>query len=252
MEAVKKMRSSEQIVDYILEQLSEKKLVPGDRLPNERELSESLGVSRVPLREAICALSLLGIVRSRQGSGSYIEHYKPEMLAKAMYMYSLLDSISMDELFEMRAFVEAEAARLAAERATDDDIVALRTALSQGDNLLRTPSKVTVDAETSFYIFNQFHRHIARCSHNRFLQHFADSIRLLARRYHVIGFQNNPEIFEQLTASHEGHRTLFRLIAARDGERAYETARAHLDFEYHCIRDVIQLEGAADVDLLHF
>lgn len=233
---VEKKRSSEQIVDYVLQQLAEKKLQPGDRLPTEKEFSELIGVSRIPLREAMSALSILGIVDTRQGSGTYIRAYEPQMLAKVMYMYSLLDTISMEELFEVRSFIEAEAARLAAEQATDDDILALRSALSRGDQALRGD----LDGGSTFAAFNDFHQHIVRCSHNKFLRQIAASFRLLARQYHLLGFENNPDIVAQITKSHEGHRQLFRLIAAKDGQQAYEVARAHMEYEYNCIRNVIK------------
>lgn len=234
---VDKKKSSEQIVDYVLQQLADKKLKPGDHLPTEKEFSELIGVSRIPLREAMCALSILGIVDTRQGSGTYIKAYTPQMLAKVMYMYSLLDTISLEELFEVRSLVEAEAARLAAERATDDDILALRSALNRGDRAL----KGSLDGSTTFDAFNDFHQHIVRCSHNKFLRQIAASFRLLARQYHLAGFENNPNIVEEITGSQEGHRLLFRLIAAKDGQQAYDVVRAHMTHEFNCIRNAMQV-----------
>lgn len=234
---VDKKKSSEQIVDYVLQQLADKKLKPGDHLPTEKEFSELIGVSRIPLREAMCALSILGIVDTRQGSGTYIKAYTPQMLAKVMYMYSLLDTISLEELFEVRSLVEAEAARLAAERATDDDILALRSALNRGDRAL----KGSLDGSATFDAFNDFHQHIVRCSHNKFLRQIAASFRLLARQYHLAGFENNPNIVEEITESQEGHRLLFRLIAAKDGQQAYDVVRAHMAHEFNCIRNAMQV-----------
>lgn len=241
-QVVKKKRSSEQIVDYVLQQLAEKKLQPGDKLPTEKDLSELFGVSRIPLREAMSALSTLGIIDVRQGSGTYIKTYEPQLLTKVMYMFSLLDSISMEELFEVRAFIEAEASRLAAERATDDDILALRAALSRGDWTL----KKDFDGSSIFDAFNEFHQHIIRCAHNKFLQQISASFRLLARHYHLMGFENNPEIVTQITKSHEEHHLLFRLIAAEDGEQAYELAKSHMEYEYHCILNAITASDAPE------
>ncbi len=242
MDMISKQRSSEQIVDYILEQLAERKLLPGERLPSERDFAKLLGVSRIPLREAISALSLLGIVSTRQGSGTYIKEYEPNMLSKAMYMYSALDAVSMVDLFEVRAFIEAEAARLAAERATDDDILRLREALKDCDGIV-SEEALANDENATFLVFNEFHRHIVLCARNRFLQQMTDSIRLLARRYHTLGFQENPNIWAEMKKSHEDHRLIFRLIAANDGDGAYRTMLEHLRYECRCIQAVTEKEG---------
>ena len=61
MAVIKKQNVSAQIINYFLEKIETGAYKPGDRIPTERELTEILGVSRVPLREAICALTALGI-----------------------------------------------------------------------------------------------------------------------------------------------------------------------------------------------
>lgn len=59
-------------IEYLLQEIKKGNLKAGDKLLNERKLSENLGISRVPLREAICTLSTLGILEAHQGDGTYV------------------------------------------------------------------------------------------------------------------------------------------------------------------------------------
>ena len=88
---IERKSTSQLIVDKILEQIENGELVCGDKLPPEREMAEMYGVSRVPLREAICALSIMGIIESRQGGGNYITGFKPGVLGRILRTYSMLD-----------------------------------------------------------------------------------------------------------------------------------------------------------------
>ncbi len=229
----KSQRASEKVIDYIIEELASGNLRPGDKLPNEAEATELLDISRVPLREALGALSLMGIVETRQGSGTYIKEYDPSKYASTMYLYSLLSGVNMKDVFEMRAIIEAEAAYLAAKRANDEDIINLRLSLSNRD------LEHDENAVETFYSFNSFHKELAVASHNSFLRQFADSIRLLARDFHLKGTVDNPQIAQQLQKSQNDHHTMFRLIAAGDADGARQLMYKHIMYEFDCITEAI-------------
>jgi len=93
--------------------LAEEEVRPGDRLPPERELAARLGVSRSSLREGLRRLTDLGIIESRQGSGTY------------------LAPLDLGDLFEVRLRLEPLAARLAAERRGEQDLARLADALAE-------------------------------------------------------------------------------------------------------------------------
>ncbi|HST39002.1 MAG TPA: FadR/GntR family transcriptional regulator [Conexibacter sp.] len=101
------------VAERLRELLSDEQVAPGDRLPPERELATQLGVSRSSLREGLRRLSDLGIIESRQGSGTYRA------------------PLDLGDLFEVRQRLEPLAARLAAERRDDHDLRRLDESLAE-------------------------------------------------------------------------------------------------------------------------
>ncbi len=118
---VKSKKVYMEIVDQILTLIKEKKLSIGEKLPPERSLAVELGVSRPPLREAISALEILGIVESRGGKGNFIVSSKIAA-EKTGLARDLEEQVSPFELLEARLVVEVEIAGLAAEKANDEDL----------------------------------------------------------------------------------------------------------------------------------
>lgn len=108
-------------------------LRPGDRMPPERELAELLGVSRPTVREALRALSILGIVRSRHGSGNYLGTLDEQALHEPLrWLLTLsLPAQDVDAVLEFRTVLESGLARLAAERISDEALARLRDLLAE-------------------------------------------------------------------------------------------------------------------------
>ena len=106
-------------------------LRPGDRMPPERELAELLGVSRPTVREALRALSILGIVRSRHGSGNYLGSLDEQALQEPLrWLLTLsLPAQDVNAVLEFRSVLESGLARLAAERISDEALARLRDLL---------------------------------------------------------------------------------------------------------------------------
>lgn len=242
MGIVKKASATDQIVDYILGQIQSKDLKPNDQLMNERAFSETLGVSRVPLREAISALSILGVVEARQGVGTFVSHYDPSMLAKVMRIYAILDNVPMSDIFETRAIIESQATRIAAEHASAEELGELERCLTENKQLLARIDHLYRNADAGqrlFDRFNQFHTSVAKCSHNKFMRQFMDSIRLLSQDYLMTGIQSNPDILDGLRDADRQHEEIYRLICARDGEGAAQAMYRHLIDESRSIQSLI-------------
>jgi len=121
-------RLSDQLALILAEQIDSGSLQPGDRLPTEATLANMHGVSRTVVREALHQLKSRGLLRSRQGSGAFVE---PPALNQPLAFDSrvLASMTSVVQVVEVRRALEGEIAALAAERATRAQVSALRSAL---------------------------------------------------------------------------------------------------------------------------
>ena len=150
-----------EIVEQIQNLIKEGKLKSGDKLPPERILAEKLGVSRPPLREAISALEILGIIESRGGKGNFIKNTF-NSTSYAQRLKELEKEESPFELLEARKVVETEIAGLAAEKASSEDIKEIEEALNRMKNSLS-------DIPRAMEFDRQFHVAIAKAAHNSIL-----------------------------------------------------------------------------------
>jgi len=231
MGVIKKVSSTGLIIDYILDRIQRGELKPGDQLMNERAFSEELGVSRMPLREAISALSMMGILDAQQGSGTYIKSYDPNALGRIMSIYSVLDDISIDDLFEVRAIMESQAVRLSVERATEEDIARMEESVREGYAYLERVQKDGESAEMpaeKFTRLNSFHNAVTAGSHNRYLLQFMDSIRAMSSEY-VSRSRRDP--LSEFSTALEQHKAILEAVRARDADTASRLLYEHLMHE---------------------
>lgn len=162
-----------QIASRIGRRILQGDLKPGSKLPRELELLDQLQVSRTTLREALTILSSKGFLEAKQRVGTRVresEHWNT-LDPMVMSWHGEADESSLIlELFEMRLAVEPQAARLAAQRATHDDIKAINKALAaMGDN--HGDAAKAIEADISF------HLRIIEAARNRFLMPISSVIR---------------------------------------------------------------------------
>ena len=117
------------VIDCFKQLLMDGVLFPGCKLPPEREFARKLGISRAALRQASKALATMGILSQRVGDGTYLKPDAANILNRPMEFLVLLDAVTADELMEARLVVEPELSARAAERATLEDLAAMRQAL---------------------------------------------------------------------------------------------------------------------------
>lgn len=139
--------------------ISQGVLAPGVKLPPERELAQRFGVSRSSLRHALKVLDIMGVLTQRVGDGTYLTRSAASILSEPLEFLVLLDGISLSELLETRLIVEPELAARAAERATADDLAALRHSLDSMKSESDDAKLIELDL--------QFHQTIFRASGNR-------------------------------------------------------------------------------------
>ncbi len=219
---------SQQVVDYVLARIDRGELKQGDCLPGEREFAESLGISRVPLREGISALAAMGIVEKRHGEGNFIAEFSPDILGRILRTYTVLDHTLSADLFEARSLVEGAAARLAARNATEQDIAALQELNRQME--ADVPAYVA-GACTLAHMLKQddlFHLQCAAASHNEFYIQFVNIM-------HTIGtdmglyedtYGKDPEKYY---VSLDFHQRLVDAITAKNETAAQDIMCHHID-----------------------
>jgi GntR family transcriptional repressor for pyruvate dehydrogenase complex len=119
-----------QVVDQLQELIITGAFRQGEKLPGERELAESLGVSRTVVREAIRVLNVRGLVQVKAGCGTYVRKPSPDDAAAPIELLLKLQKCPdfFDNLYEIRHTIEVEIAGLAAERATEADYIAMEDA----------------------------------------------------------------------------------------------------------------------------
>src|SRR6187455_689858 len=121
------MALTDEAILRIKEMIVSGQLGPGDRLPREADLAETLGLSRNSLREAVKALSLMNILDVRQGDGTYVTSLDPNLLLDALtFVVDFHRDDSVLEFLRVRRILEPAAAAMAAQRATQDEIHAMQ------------------------------------------------------------------------------------------------------------------------------
>lgn len=124
----------ERIVEKVRNAIEEGSLQPGDRLPSEIELAETFGVGRTSIREALKALVLMGIL-TRSNAGTFVSKESQTRIREAFAYYLVNRDRNIQNIFEVRRVVEMEVAGLAAERATEDDIIQLKAIQAEADTI---------------------------------------------------------------------------------------------------------------------
>jgi DNA-binding FadR family transcriptional regulator len=170
LQIVRPKRLYEQVADHVRELVLDGTFPPGSALPPERELAEIIGVSRPSIREALIALEVMGLVESRQGGGNFVRGD-----ASTLRMIPLAKGRDLGpgpiEQFEARRTIELACAKLAAERASNEDIHNLEQCLVRMRELVARD--VSPAAEHKY-----FHTTLANISQN---QIFASTVAELWR-----------------------------------------------------------------------
>lgn len=187
---------------------------PGDGLPSERALAERFGVSRASVREALRLLEARGLIESRQGGRAVV---KETAAAVGQLLAERIQDVDLVYLFEFRLIIEPEAAALAAERASDENVTLLREILAQQERGLQ-------DAHGFLILDMKLHNAIAKAAGNPVLLEIICALTAALRetRLRAIARTYNP------VASLAGHRKIVEAIEAREPDRAREAMLLHL------------------------
>jgi GntR family transcriptional regulator, transcriptional repressor for pyruvate dehydrogenase complex len=224
------------VVDRLRDLLGQGVLRPGSKLPTETEMSRLLGISRPSLRQAYKALSMLGILRAVPGDGTYISESTSKILSMPLTFLMLMKRISLDDIFEFRMMLEANLARLAATRAAEAEVQAMRLQLERMAASLE-------DRKTDEYLASEyeFHNCIAKAAHNSLLLEVISIVGGLLWETRKALVNLVPDRQTDLGE----HNTILSAISGRNPEAAADAMRKHLGtaFELGKKNAVLQRDG---------
>ncbi|WP_018465469.1 GntR family transcriptional regulator [Calidithermus timidus] len=194
-------------------------LSPGTRI-SEPGLAESLGISRTPVREALQRLSQEGLVELSPGRGARVRVITPQ---------------EVREVYEVRALLEAEGARLAALNATRAELEALEERLQTLD---RIPAEEYAE---QMRVDFEFHSLLMEASHNRTLARIYQDLRsgLALVRAHQQTLSQHPKTREQ-------HHQILKALQQREAEQAARAARAHVLYFMEIVLEAAQRQGGKE------
>ncbi len=239
VQSIQNRRLYQQIADQLRGMIESGEFPPGSYLPAERELSQQFGVSRTSLREALIALEVIGLVRVKVGDGVQVLEAaagagKAGVLAQAAHSapWELDPELSVEpdfdaevppfSLLQARRLVEPEAAALAAQNASEEELAGIREAYEQ--NVADNEAGSTTHPGDRL-----LHVRIADASGN---PAYALLIRhLLGHKYGAM-FQRLQQLYTPRDMPHRSedeHRAIVGAIHARDAAAARRAMRTHLD-----------------------
>jgi GntR family transcriptional regulator, transcriptional repressor for pyruvate dehydrogenase complex len=216
---IKKVRVSEEVFKQLYGMIRSGAFKPGDQLPSERELSEQFEVSRASVREALRALETMGMVRSSVGvgGGNFVKEITLETIIGPFADFLNSTEKSLLEMMEFRLVLETEIARLAAERRSEEDLIAIERSLTEMQKEIQTGG-IGLSGD------NLFHDAVAQATHNQVFVHMLSLAKklLVKTREASLSVKGVP----QMGLSH--HAKIFEAISAGNPEAAAAAMREHL------------------------
>jgi GntR family transcriptional regulator, transcriptional repressor for pyruvate dehydrogenase complex len=223
---VRKKSVPEAIIQELRSLIDAGHLVPGSKLPGERELAQMMNVSRPSLREALRVLNLLGIIENRPGSGTFLASSSDQWPIEPFSILFLLKKSTLFEIFDARKILEGGVAGLAANHRTDDDLKALEAALENMRLHLGNPEKYT-----KYEL--EFHRTVIEAAENRVIADLMEKLYRLLKETRARIYQKfSYKIRAYREQDYKNHETIYHAIKTGDAQRAAKAMADHLlDFE---------------------
>ncbi|MEV6957669.1 FCD domain-containing protein [Streptomyces sp. NPDC051207] len=205
-------------VERIKAMIAEGTLRPGQRLPTERDLAARLGISRGSMREAVRALTVMGVLEARHGSGIYVTQLRAaDLLETFGAMADLSPGAQLPEMLEVRRILESAAAALAAARITEEQLADVERHLAA--------MNATDDPEELLTHDLAFHRAITAAAGNETLAALLEGLSSRTVRARVRRGHQERGAIER---TRREHAAVLAALAARDPEAARTAAAAHV------------------------
>lgn len=209
-------------LDQLKRYIASGAVVPGQRLPSERELAHRLGVGRNSVREALKVLGAVGLVEVRVGEGTFISEQTGSSIGRTIGLSLAAGGGALIEIIQARQMIEVEACAIAADKARPDDIDGLRTCLQSMERFAR-------EGKVHDYLTADmgFHARIARATYNSIISVIITNLTdILAE----VLRDAQAEQLEPMVESGASHREIFDAIVQRNPHLAADAMRRHLQF----------------------
>ena len=212
---------SDMVYEQLMDALRSGEWKAGEKIPSENELASALNVSRMSFRTALQRLSALGLIESRQGDGTFVCEFTGAQYANSLVPITLTGTTQMEYLMEFRKILDCEIAALAAQKADETVVEALR------ENY-RKHKELSQDLERSAEMDAEFHFMLAKATQNP----------LIIQVYNVfmrVFEMNMREIVQRMGTSGamKYHREVIEAIERKDASAARKIMFAHIEDTIH-------------------
>ncbi len=239
---IKPAKISDAIVNQLKELILNGSLKPGDRLPSERELVQQLSVSRPSVREALLILEAKGMVKCRQGGGTFVSDVLAPFIVDPLADLIKDNPEAISDVLECRHGLEELATSYAALRATPANRKIIREHM-----LALNEANQERDLERSAKADADFHMAIAEAAQNVALIHITRSLFDLLSKQMMSNWEQlltNPESCDQI---HDQHQYIYEAILSGDPDMARNAAHTHLSHIGRCLREINESGSRKDM-----
>ena len=214
-------RLYEKIVEQIESRILDGDLKSGERLPSERELGKQFGVSRTSIREAIRVLNLKGLVKVNHGRGTFVAEKIPSAMRQSVdQMVNIAREEGSGNLIELREILEPEIAALAAGRASEEHMTALREATATMEETMGDPEAADAYIEADL----DFHLSLAEGAGNPLFLVLIDLLVVQLRKQRIRAASTEGGLYR----GQHFHRQILQAVEKRDAGSARDLMLAHI------------------------
>ena len=222
LKPIKPKRISDQVFEQLRELIFRGEMKPGQQIMPERELADALGVSRTSVRDAINKLVVMGLLKQKQGQGTFVR--SPNSLEKNPLAVAMeTQNATLEDLLEVRMGLECNAASLAASRAVEKDIHFLERSIHQMRKEVDS-GRLGTEADVSF------HMAISYATKNPLqvflMKNFYDFL-FVGIKENLSHLYEDPKNIDNIIKQ---HTKIFDTIREHNPEKAFNAMKRHINF----------------------
>lgn len=231
---IKPKKIYEEVSDELYEMIRSGSLKPGEQLDSIQQLAENFQVGRPAIREALSALSSMGLIEIKQGEGTFVKTFDPAIMNHPLSAALLMDQDNIKHLLEVRKILESGTAEVAAKKRTEENLIELKDMLFNMD-------KVSDDEELSDKADISFHVAVANASQNELLitlmNHVSELMTEKMSDIRRVALYSEEMTLKQL---YQQHVRIYDAIVAQDEDGARSAMLFHLQSVEESLDRVIQ------------